>query len=501
MGDGRQFVRSAGRAAAAAAIAALAACRDEPTRAVTPFAVEPSFSTAPVGVAGSILSPAPTFVVTNVDGKPLANVPVAIAISRGGGVLRNAPTRTAAGPTPLGEWTLDTVAGVNEVTILAAPAPAIRIAIAGLPGAPARITTGGRSGAPAGGVVTGLSVRVEDRFGNGVPSAALAFAVVAGGGDVTPSTATTNAAGWFDGVQWRLGNAGGTQRLDVASGAVHAAIEADIRSDFTPLVRFHGQLPSPEIQTAFRWAADRLRAAIIGDLGDVPVLNFDLSRCGVQEAALTETIDDVIMFAMVTPMDGAGRVLASAGPCIQRTQSRFPLIGVMRFDADDIAALAASGNLAPVVLHEMLHVLGVGSLWRDWLVGSGTSNPRFIGVRAGAECIAAGGLAYCGDGRVPVENTGGSGTAEVHWRESIFDRELMTGFIETTGAMPLSLVTLASLQDLGYAINGLGADPYRIEAAPVAARAVPAAGAAWEQLHLPLFEITPSGWIRPLRGR
>ena len=93
-----------------------------------------------------------------------------------------------------------------------------------------------------------------------------------------------------------------------------------------------------------------------------------------------------------------------------------------------------NGRLPAVVLHEMLHVIGIGTLWRtrDMLVGSGTSDPRFIGTLAGAQCISSGGFSNCSDGRVPAENLGGSGTAEVHWRESVFDREVMTGFVEAT---------------------------------------------------------------------
>ena len=92
---------------------------------------------------------------------------------------------------------------------------------------------------------------------------------------------------------------------------------------------------------------------------------------------------------MVTPIDGVGKVLASAGPCILRTASRFPVVGIMRFDSDDITALASTGRLPAVVLHEMLHVIGIGTLWRtrDMLIGSNTSDPRFIGLLAASVFI------------------------------------------------------------------------------------------------------------------
>jgi hypothetical protein len=185
---------------------------------------------------------------------------------------------------------------------------------------------------------------------------------------------------------------------------------------------------------------------------------------------------------------------------VLRTQSRFPVIGLMRFDVDDIDSLTANGRLPAVVLHEMLHVIGIGTLWRtrDMLVGSSTTDPRFIGALAGAQCLALGGLSACSDGRVPVENAGGTGTAEVHWRESVFDREVMTGFVEPNADMPFSTVSIASLEDLGYLVNLLSADPYQVlPPAPVSPRLSPRLLPPWEAVDLPMFEITPLGWIRP----
>jgi len=253
------------------------------------------------------------------------------------------------------------------------------------------------------------------------------------------------------------------------------------------------------LAAALAVAVDRVHAGIVGDVGDVPVLNFDMSRCGVPGEIINTTVDDLLIFAAVTPIDGVGKVLASAGPCILRTQSRFPVIGLMRFDSDDVQALASNGRLSSVVLHELLHVIGIGTLWRtrDMLVGVGTSDPRFIGVQAGVHCIASGGIAGCVDGRVPVENLGGAGTAEAHWRESTFDHEVMTGFVESSPNMPLSAMTFASLEDLGYAINLLSSDPYQVPpAAALSPRLSPSLLAPWEIIWQPAFEITGAGWLR-----
>jgi hypothetical protein len=65
-----------------------------------------------------------------------------------------------------------------------------------------------------------------------------------------------------------------------------------------------------------------------------------------------------------------------------------------------------------------------------------------------------------GTGNVPVENTGGLGTRNGHWRETTFGNELMTGFLNS-GKNPLSRLTIASLRDLGYIVNLSVADPYK----------------------------------------
>jgi hypothetical protein len=75
---------------------------------------------------------------------------------------------------------------------------------------------------------------------------------------------------------------------------------------------------------------------------------------------------------------------------------------------------------------------------------------------------------------VPVENTGGPTTQDVHWSEAVFENELMTGFINSAGN-PLSRLTVASLQDLGYVVNFDAAEPYPIAPAhePLVADATP----------------------------
>ena len=69
-------------------------------------------------------------------------------------------------------------------------------------------------------------------------------------------------------------------------------------------------------------------------------------------------------FASVEPIDGVGGILGSAGPCLIRTTGGLTLYGVMRLDSADVTTLEVAGTFDEVILHEMGHVLGIGSLWQ-----------------------------------------------------------------------------------------------------------------------------------------
>jgi Leishmanolysin len=171
-----------------------------------------------------------------------------------------------------------------------------------------------------------------------------------------------------------------------------------------------------------------------------------------------EVIDDLLVEAVGTRIDGVGRILGQAGPTHLRPGTMLPVKGHMEFDRDDLARMETDRSLDRVIMHEMGHVIGIGTLWRpkNLLAARGSANPTFTGAKTQREYARlAGGIAR----PVPVENTGGPGTREGHWRDRIFGNELMTGFI-SPGANPISRVTLASLEDLGYRVNYAAAEQY-----------------------------------------
>ncbi len=218
---------------------------------------------------------------------------------------------------------------------------------------------------------------------------------------------------------------------------------------FQVQVRFLGGL-SPAQQAAFASAAARWSRIITGDVPPVMLEG--------------EEIDDVLIEAQGVPIDGPGRVLGQAGPRFVRPTSRLPIKGIMSFDTADLDRMEADGSLEDVILHEMAHVLGFGTLWVDLglIVGAGTINPTFVGANAMREYAELSGRAASTP--VPVANTGGPGTRDGHWREEVFGDELLTGFL--SGALrPISRMSIGAFEDMGYQIDYGAADAFVLPSA------------------------------------
>lgn len=172
-------------------------------------------------------------------------------------------------------------------------------------------------------------------------------------------------------------------------------------------------------------------------------------------------IDGILIEAAITPIDGPAGVLGQAGPTVLRPGSELPAKGIMQFDTADTERLERDAGFADVVLHEMAHVLGFGTLWsRAGLVqGSGGADPRFTGSDAAREYRTL--TSNAETAAVPIANTGGAGTREGHWRELIFGDELLTGFL--SGARrPISRLSVASFGDLGYEVDIAAADDFTL---------------------------------------
>lgn len=191
-------------------------------------------------------------------------------------------------------------------------------------------------------------------------------------------------------------------------------------------------------------AIARWEQIITGDLPDVSTAN------GV--------IDDLSLTIDIVAIDGAGGILGQAG--FDQTRAGtfgLPYTGSAELDVADVDQRLANGTLDDLVLHEIGHILGIGTLWSRF--GFNTTFGRYTGSNGLVEYRTLSGNANARF--VPLEQTGGTGTANSHWQESLFGSELLTGFLNN-GSNPLSRLTIAALQDLGYQVSYASADPYAL---------------------------------------
>lgn len=488
---------------------------------VSQVAVAPSkvAGDAQSGVVGSALPVAVKVKLQDRLGIAIAGRTVTFTPAANNGSANPSTATTGADGTAQSSWTLGTVAGAQALNAsVAGITDVAAFAATASAGAPASVAVAGGNGQTAlagSSLTTPLSVSVKDQFGNNVLNQAVTFAVTAGGGSITPSTASTGTTGTASGAVWKLGNRGGTQTATATSGAFSATFTATIQSSYPITLRYFGNTMSTEAQAAFTKAADRLKAAIVTPVITINLGGVDLAGCGINglTGQMNGATTGIIIYATVRPIDGVGNILGQAGPCVTRQPGDLPAVGVMEFDDADVARYLADGRFEYIVLHEMNHVLGFGTIWdvKNLLLNasltssgspSGSTDPRYIGTAATSACVAAGGagIKCTAATGIAVEASGGEGTADGHWRESVFDSELMTGYIEATTNMPWSAFSVASFQDLGYTVNLGAADAFTIPNLLTLARvrAEAEASGVREVVHRPKISIGADGVARPI---
>jgi len=256
-----------------------------------------------------------------------------------------------------------------------------------------------------------------------------------------------------------------------------AAFSSPAAAQITPFdidLTYNG---NPQFQAAFDAAEARWESIITGWTDGVNIVS---DNGGNSFYNVGDNLSSMFITANVAAIDGQGGILGSAAPSELVNDGNVWLAshGNMNFDSADIANLAANGTLEDVILHEMGHVLGIGTLWTiNGLYTNGTG--QYTGANALSEYQTEFNNAAT---FVPVELGGQNpGTANGHWDEAFvvttpptgdtvldpagvtvidpnnvnFGRSrsdaLMTGFLGND--VYISNTTGGTLQDLGYNVS------------------------------------------------
>jgi hypothetical protein len=396
-----------------------------------------------------------TATVRDEDGDVLEDEPIAFASSDEAVVTVDANGLvTAVGA---GGATVSASSGSLSAQVAATVAIPVAMEVAG----------GNLQEAPAGTAV-GVPpvVRVVDAADGPVGGVTVQFTVTEGGGTVIGATKTTGANGLAAPDGWTLGAAGVNLLSATATNASIAnspisVVAVTASPDYNIVMRAVGEVPA-QAAIALARAQVRWETVVTGDLPDQAVTLAE-NPCGVAGfPAVDETVDDLLILYRFVPIEGD--VVAQAGWCVGRTGG-LPALGLMEADP----AKTADPALVAIYTHQIGHVLGFGiPLWpalgllADPACGATCEpghDPHFTGAQALAAFAAIPGSGSLATQPVPVEDAGGLGSADNHWRESVLGSELMTSVIDPV-SNPLSAVTIASLADVGYTVNPAAADPF-----------------------------------------
>jgi len=221
-----------------------------------------------------------------------------------------------------------------------------------------------------------------------------------------------------------------------------------------------------DLQAAFYKAKARYEAIITQGLNTSAAIAGGVVNCwGVPSSKVSQDLyfEDLAIFVSLPYIDGQGGVLGESGFC-QHDAKGFPRVGTMQLDIADAHFLLSSGQWDDCVLHEMSHVIGVGThpLWHKNIAGNQYKGAG--GVQGNIDI----------DSYLPfplIQTQGAPGSAFAHWDEIHFQDELMTGYLNV-GPNPMSKLTIETLMDFGYSVDPSQADDFEMPFIPGQGRRV-----------------------------
>ena len=193
-------------------------------------------------------------------------------------------------------------------------------------------------------------------------------------------------------------------------------------------------------------------------------LDLPGGECDKGLPAIRERVTRFFVFVVVK--DLGDDVYGDSTPCDLHDKTYLPVYGTIDLNSRGLDSLTPA-ELIDTMIHELLHALGVGTLWTpDERVSlSGDSDGRSLVRKTGRQWFYTAPRALAA-----YKALGGQGTGilldpdQGHWAGPLFCSEILSGAAGdvTDRVNPISLITLAALEDLGYTANLGRADHYRL---------------------------------------
>ena len=446
-----------------------------------PAAIEVVSGDGQIAEVASEVPEVPVVRVTDDAGVPLAFVPVTFITDQGTVVGRR--TFTDEEGLASVRWTLGTKSGRHMLLAAVAGSGVVgnpaEIIVTALPAPPQEVRLSAGEDLEVGRTASFTRAHVVDAHGNAVSHIALTFQVLAGGGTVSAEPMYTDENGdvFFT---WVMGPEVGAANTVVATvvslgyevtGATFSLTTYPVKPDFDVEV-WHdtGLSAGPIVREAVAAAKERWESIVRGDTPETVAERNFVAACADNfspefDIPASVVIDDLLLLVSVGDIDGPGGSIGNSSWC-QGQAPGIATVSFLHFDESDVMALADSGLLDDAANHLMAHALGLGGvIWRiAGLLFEQGGSWFFTGAGATAAFDAAGGADFAGP-KVPLDAPPdpGSRLATFHWSASVFGLEVLAPLVLTDSAAPISRITLAALEDMGYTeIDYSMADDYRL---------------------------------------
>ncbi|MGH7553798.1 MAG: hypothetical protein ACREMQ_12300, partial [Longimicrobiales bacterium] len=208
----------------------LSAGCDSSTEPLREVRIEAVMATDLTGTVGTAVTPVPTVLATDQDGRPVQGVAISFDVGGSGGAIANASVNTDnRGLASAGSWMLGTAAGTQSLAVRFNGRSNVVFTARAMAGPVAQITrVNGNDQVAATNetLLQPLLVKVADAFDNPVVDATVKFTVISGDGRIDGSTAMTNAIGIAASGPWTLGSVPGVQQVRAQTAGAEVVFSA-----------------------------------------------------------------------------------------------------------------------------------------------------------------------------------------------------------------------------------------------------------------------------------